>query len=114
MNKTTDQKITPQNSANIHNSRSIRLLKWIREHPAYWRIICTPGDPNMSPGMFQRLIERLNMEKFYILIPVMATVHRKAEFIPQALRELMLELIIERWANGARDKLIERLRNNLN
>ena len=68
----------------------------------------------MSPGMFQRLIERLNMEKFHILIPVMATVHRKAEFIPQALRELMLELIIERWANGARDKLIERLRNNLN
>ena len=93
---------------------ALRLLKWIKRHPLYRRIICTPGDPNMSPGMFQRLIERLNMEKFHILIPVMATVHRKAEFIPQALRELMLELIIERWANGARDKLIERLRNNLN
>lgn len=93
----TQKKInTPDSSSNPSESRSIRLLKWIREHPAYWRIVCTPGEPDMNCETAGKLTAMLAQEGFYELIFVLLSVHREAEFMQSALKRLLLELMLDR------------------
>ena len=79
------------------DKQTIRFLKWIRQYPGWWYLICTPDEEHMNIGMMKLLIERLAKEGFYEIIYVLLTVHRNAGFMDSVFKILLLELILAGW-----------------
>ena len=83
---------------------TIHFLKWIRQYPGWWYLICTPGEENMNISMMKMLIERLAKEQFYEIIFVLITVHRNAGFMNSVFKHLLLEMILAGWKGEVKGK----------
>ena len=82
---------------NSRTIRTIRFLKWIREHSGLWYLICTPGDEHMNMDMIRQLIGRLYQEGFYEMIFVLLMVHRDNPALSHISEYLLLDSLIVRW-----------------
>lgn len=88
-------------------SRTVRFLKWVREHSGLWYLICTPDEEYMNLDMMKRLMEQLYQEGFYELIFVLMTVHRKNPSLVHLSEYLLLDSFIARWDDEREDILCE-------
>lgn len=77
----------------------IRFLKWVRQYPGFWELICTPDNDEypMDLKKMQMLVEKLRQEGFYELIYVLLTVHRNEPFMEGIMEALLLDTLIRRW-----------------
>lgn len=95
---------------NIHKTtRTVRFLKWIRDHSGLWYLICTPGEEHMDLDMMKRLVEQLYQQGFYELIFVLLTVHRENPCFSYLPEYLLLDSFIARWDDGRDDIIHEML-----
>ena len=74
-----------------------RLLKWIREYPGWWYLICTPGEEHMDLTMMQTLLQRLSQEGFYEIVFVLLMVHRDQPFMKHFFAFKWLDSLIDHW-----------------
>ena len=79
------------------NKRTVKLLKWIQEHPGWWYLICTPNEEYMDNQKMRMLIEQLDKEGFYELIFVLLTVHRQAVYMKGFPEYMLLDRITAAW-----------------
>ena len=82
---------------NKQTARTVRFLKWIREHSGLWYLICTPGDEHMDIDMLKRLVCQLYQEGFYEIIFVLLMVHRDNPALSHVSEYLLLDSFIARW-----------------
>lgn len=82
----------------------IRFLEWVKRHPGWWELICTPNHEHMKLTMMKMLVERLAKEQFYELIFVMLMVHRKAGFVDSVMKDMLLEMILAGWKGKVKGK----------
>ena len=68
----------------------LRFLSWISSNFGWWRLICTPGDKNMTPDMMKLLLRRLIRERLYEPAFVLLTVHRRAAFADRRFKDTLL------------------------
>ncbi len=68
----------------------IRFFDWISLNSGWWRLICTPGDKNMTPDMMKLLLRRLIRERLYEPAFVLLTVHRRAAFADRRFKDTLL------------------------
>lgn len=108
MNKNKITVIRRENKSR-REEQALRLLRWIQKYPGWWHLICTPGDERMAPAMMKMLIQRLKEGQFYEIIFVLLMVHRKAGFLRNILRPLLLELILAGWSGEpeGRERLLQ-------
>ena len=86
------------------DQQTVRFLKWIRQYPGWWHLICTPNDEHMNLSMMKMLIQRLAKEQFYEMIFVLLIVHRDAGFMDNIFKYSLLEMIIAGWQGEVKTK----------
>lgn len=86
------------------DKHTIRFLKWMRQYPGWWYLICTPNDEHMTMSMMKMLIERLAKEQFYEIIFVLLSVHRDADFMDSVFKTMLLEMILYGWQGEVKGK----------
>ena len=89
---------------NKRDKQTVRFLKWIREYPGWWYLICTPAEEHMNLKMMKMLIERLAKEQFYEIIFVLLSVHRNTGFMNNVFDFMLLETILAGWQGEVMDK----------
>lgn len=80
------------------------------KHAGYWYLICTPNEEHMSISMMQRLIDMLAKEGFYEIIFVLWMVHRDESLMDNVGDFMLLDMLIDEWKAGNKDKIIKKLR----
>ena len=86
------------------DKHTIRFLKWVRQYPGWWYLICTPDEKHMTLDMMKMLIQRLAKEQFYEIIFVLLTVHRNAGFMDSIFKTTLLEMVITGWKGEVKGK----------
>jgi len=96
------------------DTQTVRFLKWIREYPGWWYLICTPDDEHMTIDMMQMLIKRLAKEQFYEIIFVLLTVHKNSGFMKNIFDFILLEMLITEWKGNGKKQFVRNLTDLLN
>ena len=96
------------------DTQTVRFLKWIREYPGWWYLICTPDDEHMTIDMMQMLIKRLAKEQFYEIIFVLLTVHKNSGFMKNIFDFILLEMMIKGWNGKGKKQFVRNLTDLLN
>lgn len=89
-------------------ARTVRFLKWIRDHSGYWYLICTPGEEHMNLDMARQLLTELYQQGFYEIIFVLLSVHREDPCFAHLTEYLLLDSLISRW-DHERDDIVREL-----
>ncbi len=90
-----------------------RFLKWIYDYPAWWRMICTPGEKEMNVQIIKQLIEELRKESLYEIIFVLLMVHRNEKYLEGLTESMLLQMLISMWEAGEKEEIEEALMNFL-
>lgn len=93
------------------NKQTIRLLKWIKQYPGWWYLICTPNDEHMNIKMMHTLIKHLAQEQLYEIIFVLLMVHRKEKYVKDISSFILLDMVTENW--GGHEKNGKRMIKNI-
>lgn len=97
----------------VHKTaRTVRFLKWIRDHSGYWYLICTPNEEHMDLDMAKRLLTELYQQGFYEMIFVLLSVHRENPCFAHLSEYLLLDSFIARW-NDESDDIIREMTAHL-
>lgn len=91
------------------DKQTIRLLKWIKQYPGWWQLICTPNDGHMNVKMMRTLIGQLARARLYEIIFVLLMVHREESYVKDLSSTMLLDLITENWSGKGKRKGRERL-----
>ncbi len=89
------------------DKQTIRLLKWIKEYPGWWQLICTPNDEHMNAKMMRALIGHLARAQLYEIIFVLLMVHRKESCVRDLSGVMLLDMITEGWKGKDGERIIE-------
>ena len=91
-----------------HETEANRLLRRIQRYGGWWYILCTPGEPHLTMGPRQTIIQSLAGAGLYDLIFVLLMVHRNEPFMEHVFEYMLLDEITPRWAED-RNRIIKRL-----
>lgn len=93
-------------------ARTVRFLKWIRDHSGFWYLICTPDEEHMNLDMAKRLLIELYQQGFYEMMFVLLSVHRENPCFAHLSEYLLLDSFIARW-DDERDDIIREMLDHL-
>lgn len=86
------------------DKQTIRLLKWIKQYPGWWYLICTPDDEHMNIKMMNTLIKHLAQEQLYEIIFVLLMVHRKEKYVKDVSSFMLLDMVTENWGGQRKNR----------
>ena len=86
------------------DKQTIRLLKWIKQYPGWWYLICTPDDEHMNIKMMNTLIKHLAQEQLYEIIFVLLMVHRKEKYVKDVSSFMLLDMVTENWGGQIKNR----------
>ena len=86
------------------DKQTIRLLKWIKQYPGWWYLICTPDDGHMNIKMMNTLIKHLAQEQLYEIIFVLLMVHRKEKYVKDVSSFMLLDMVTENWGGQIKNR----------
>lgn len=79
------------------DKQTVRFLKWIKNYPGWWHLICTPADSHMNINVMKTLIKHLAKEQFYEIIFVLLMVHRNEEYVKDISGFMLAEMTATNW-----------------
>lgn len=85
------------------DKQTIRFLKWVKNYPGWWYLICTPNDENMNDEMMRTLVKHLAQEQLYEIIFVLLMVHRKEKYVKDISGFMLLDLVTKNWGGKGMD-----------
>lgn len=74
----------------------IRLITWMTEHPEMWRSVCT--EKNMSAEECLEILEELEKQSFYMLIPVLIDNNIGNVEVDARMTRLFGKKLVESWS----------------
>lgn len=89
--------------------QTVRFLKWINRYSGWWHLICTPHDEHINNSIIQTMIEQLAKEELYEIIFVLIMVHRNEDCVKNVTQAMFVEMLIDEWNTGNKEKIIKNL-----
>lgn len=83
------------------DKQTVRFLKWVKDYPGWWYLICTPADKHMNMSTMKMLVKRLAQEQFYEIIFVLLMVHRNEEYVKSISEFMLAEMTAANWDGKA-------------
>ena len=86
----------------------IRFLRWASTHQKMWRIICS--DDTSEPEKCLEIIQELESNEFYLLIPVLLERNKINYSMDKALYDLVLNKLADDWERKSISAIINELK----